>query len=251
MRQPAERAGTGGRALSPRALTLAGWLAVALLAAPLVAFADGISDLQDVYIKGAFAPAFVPPRPGTYELPAITRVPAFVLRDTAGRRVSTQAVMAGRVAVVSFMYTACSDRLGCPLAGTVLRDLQSRFRRDGLQGRAVLVSISFDPEHDAPAHLAKYARRFGATPSLWRFLAPPSEHALQAMLESYGQDRVRVYDERGRFTGQYRHVLKVFLVDPEGYVRNIYSAGFLVPEVVVNDVKTVLAARTAVPAQPR
>jgi cytochrome c peroxidase len=49
-----------------------------------------------------------------------------------------------------------------------------------------------------------------------------------------------VYDERGRFTGRYSHVLKVFLVDRAGDIRNVYSAGFLVPDVVVNDIKTVL-----------
>jgi hypothetical protein len=32
----------------------------------------------------------------------------------------------------------------------------------------------------------------------------------------------------------------VFLVDRAGYVRNVYSAGFLVPALVVNDIRTVL-----------
>ena len=50
-------------------------------------------------------------------------------------------------------------------------------------------------------------------------------------------------NERGRFTGRYRHVLKVFLVDQDGYIRNVYSAGFLVPDLVVNDIKTVLHER--------
>jgi len=44
----------------------------------------------------------------------------------------------------------------------------------------------------------------------------------------------------------YSHVLKVFLVDRAGDIRNIYSAGFLVPDLVVNDIKTVLAG----PARP-
>jgi len=71
------------------------------------------------------------------------------------------------------------------------------------------------------------------------------------VLQSYGQDRAPARDERGRFTGRYRHVLKVFLLDQEGYVRNIYSAGFLVPEVVVNDIKTVLSPSGLVPAAVR
>jgi len=36
-------------------------------------------------------------------------------------------------------------------------------------------------------------------------------------------------------------VLKVFLVDRAGQIRNVYSTGFLVPQVVINDIKTVLS----------
>jgi cytochrome oxidase Cu insertion factor (SCO1/SenC/PrrC family) len=196
--------------------------------------------LPDEFIQGAFAPAFVPPPPGSYELPAIKRVGAFTLRDTAGRAVDTRSVMAGKIAVVSFIYTACPDRLGCPLASQTLRDLQARLRETGLARQATLVSISFDPERDHPAELAKYAQIYDADPAFWRFLTAPSGRVLEAVLESYGQDRTPERDERGRPTGRIRHVLKVFLVDGAGYIRNVYSAGFLVPELVLNDIRTVL-----------
>jgi cytochrome oxidase Cu insertion factor (SCO1/SenC/PrrC family) len=195
---------------------------------------------EDEFIKGAFTPSFVPPPPGSYELPALARVGSFVLRDADGGRVSTAAVMSGRVAVVSFIYTACADRLGCPLASTALRELQTRLREEKLGREAVLLSISFDTGRDTPARLAQYARAFDADPALWRFMVAPSERVLEDVLRSYGQDRTPVYDARGRFTG-YRHVLKVFLVDRGGRIRNVYSTGFLVPQVVVNDIKTVLA----------
>jgi hypothetical protein len=64
-----------------------------------------------------------------------------------------------------------------------------------------------------------------------------------AVLESYGQDRTPERDDHGRPTGRIRHVLKVFLVDRAGFIRNVYSAGFLVPELVLNDIRTVLGAR--------
>ncbi len=35
-------------------------------------------------------------------------------------------------------------------------------------------------------------------------------------------------------------MLKVFLLDRGGFIRNVYSAGFLVPELVLNDIRTVL-----------
>ncbi len=208
----------------------------------LKAHGHEIPAFDDIYLQGVFAPSFTPPAAGTYELPIIKRVPGFVLIDAAGRRVNTRAVTQGKVAVVSFIYTACSDRLGCPLASVALRELQAKLLQEDLQQDAVLLSISLDPERDTPAHLEKYARRFGADPSVWRWLTASSERAIRPVLEGYGQDRARVYDGHGRFIGRYRHVLKVFLVDREGQIRNIYSTGFLVPQVVVNDVKTLLAA---------
>ena len=36
------------------------------------------------------------------------------------------------------------------------------------------------------------------------------------------------------------HILRVFLIDPEGSIRNIYSASFLHADTLINDVKTVL-----------
>jgi cytochrome oxidase Cu insertion factor (SCO1/SenC/PrrC family) len=225
----------GGR-LAPLALLLAYALSGS---APVLA--HDAPRLEDEFIKGVFSPSFVPPPPGSYELPIIAKVGAFVLSDMAGRRVSTDSVMAGKVAVVSFIYTACADRLGCPLASTALRELQTRLRDEGLEREAVLLTISFDSERDTPAQLTKYAKAFDANPEIWRFMAAPSARVLDELLRSYGQDRAPVYDERGRFTGRYRHVLKVFLVDRAAQIRNVYSTGFLVPQVVVNDIKTVLS----------
>ena len=223
---------------------VSGALAFALLAgligtAPV--HAHEAVNLEEEFVKGVFSPTFTPPAAGSYELPAVKRAPAVVLRDLAGRSASTRQVTAGKVAVVSFIYTACPERLGCPLASLALQELQARLKDEGLSRQAMLLSISFDPERDTPAQLAKYARIYGADPALWRFMTASSERALDQVLEGYGQDRAPVYDERGRFTGRYRHVLKVFLLDRAGYIRNVYSAGFLVPDLVLNDIKTVLA----------
>jgi cytochrome oxidase Cu insertion factor (SCO1/SenC/PrrC family) len=220
-------------------------IAVALLAglavAPGVAGGHEAPSLGDEFVKGVFSPNFVPPAAGSYELPPVKRVASFVLKDSTGRSVRTDRITAGKITVVSFIYTACPERLGCPLASLALQDLQGRLKDEGLDHDVALLSISFDPGRDSPARLAKYARVYGADPALWRFMTAPSMRVLVDMLESYGQDRAPVYDERGRFTGRYSHVLKVFLVDRAGDIRNIYSAGFLVPDLVVNDIKTVLS----------
>ena len=163
---------------------------------------------------------------------------AFTLRDTAGRAVDTAPVTAGKIAVVSFIYTACPDRLGCPLASQTLRDLQARLRETGLAER-----WRSSPSASIPSGTARPSSRstraiYDADPALWRFLTAPSGRVLDAVLESYGQDRTPERDERGRPTGRIRHVLKVFLVDRAGFIRNVYSAGFLVPELVLNDIRT-------------
>ena len=225
-----------------RASLVLGLLA-GLAAGPGAAGAHEVLSLEDEFVKGVFSPNFVAPAAGSYELPAIKRVAGFVLRDSAGRSLSTREITAGKVAVVSFIYTACPERLGCPLASVALQDLQGRLKDEGLYRDVVLLSISFDPGRDSPAQLAKYARVYGADPAFWRFMTAPSTRVLAGVLESYGQDRAAVYDSRGRFTGRYSHVLKVFLLDRDGYIRNIYSAGFLVPDLVVNDIKTVLHGR--------
>src|SRR6266581_4693518 len=215
-----------------RADVAAALLAV-LLAGSGPAWSHDAASLGDEFVKGVFSPNFVPPAAGSYELPAVKRVAGFVLRDSTGRSVSTERITAGKVAVVSFIYTACPERLGCPLASQGLQHLQDKLKEEGLDHDVALLSISFDPGRDTPARLAKYARIYGADPALWRFMTAPSTRVLEGMLESYGQDRTAVYDDRGRFTGRYSHVLKVFLVDRDGDIRNIYTAGFLVPDVVV------------------
>ena len=135
-------------------------------------------SLEDEFVKGIFSPTFVAPAPGTYELPAIKRVAGFVLRDSTGRALSTREITTGKVAVVSFIYTACPERLGCPLASLALQDLQGRLRDEGLSRDVALLSISFDPGRDNPARLAKYARVYGADPALWRFMTAPSPRVL-------------------------------------------------------------------------
>jgi cytochrome c peroxidase len=78
--------------------------------------------------------------------------------------------------------------------------------------------------------------------SLWQPLTTSSPQALQPILDGYGQYVQPILDARGGFTGTYSHMLKVFLIDRQRQVRNIYSVDFLHPEVLINDIKTLLGA---------
>jgi cytochrome oxidase Cu insertion factor (SCO1/SenC/PrrC family) len=90
------------------------------------------------------------------------RVPDFALVDRTGRTVTRRDFL-GKISVVDFFYTRCTD--ACPLQSAQMRVLQNRYGGRGLQ----LVSITVDPAHDDRATLAAYARSIGADPR-WLFL---------------------------------------------------------------------------------
>ena len=192
---------------------------------------------------------FEVPEPGTYRLPVIKRAVDGVVLGTDGRARRLLKVMSGRVALLSFIYTRCSNERGCPLATATFLGIEDTMTREPkLAGALQLVSLSFDPAHDTPAAMAAYAGedpKDGA-PSMpaWAFLTTSSKEALAPILAGYGQFIVPEVDENGTPLGTFSHVLKVFLIDRQGRVRNIYSTAFLYPELVVADVKTLLMEET-------
>ena len=74
----------------------------------------------------------------------------------------------------------------------------------------------------------------------WRFLTAPNDAELAPVLRSFGQDVVRMAAPGEADADVLRHVLKVFLVDANGDVRNIYSTGFLDTRLILADVETLL-----------
>ena len=79
----------------------------------------------------------------------------------------------------------------------------------------------------------------------WRFVTAEDEAALRPVLEAFDQDALRLVlksDDRDeeQKTPLLRHVLKLFLVDAAGDIRNIYSSGLLSPELLMADIRTLL-----------
>ncbi|MGH7417088.1 MAG: SCO family protein [Candidatus Rokuibacteriota bacterium] len=114
----------------------------------------------------------------------------------------------------------------------------------GLRGKVRLVSLSFDPERDTPAAMRAYAGRRAteageAVP--WSFLTTRSARALRPLVDGFGQDIRTATDlVNGRPRRELSHVLKVFLIDRAGFVREIYSSTFLHPRTLLNDIETLL-----------
>lgn len=103
---------------------------------------------------------------------------SFHLTERSGRAV-TDETLADQVWIASFIFTRCPS--SCPKISAVMKTLQSRLKRTGVR----LASLSVDPEHDTPAVLTKYARRFGADPDRWWFLTGPRDEVYQLLLERF------------------------------------------------------------------
>jgi cytochrome c peroxidase len=192
------------------------------------------------YAVGSFAPDYTPPVPGSYALPVVDTVGDHAVLDTDGHPTTLFALAQGRLAVVAFVYTTCVEATGCPISMAVLQRLDRRLAADPeLARRVVLVTVSFDPERDTPERLATVRGHYRPQTD-WRFVTTRSEAELAPLLDDFGQTVAKLRLADGRWSGLFRHVLKVFLVDPRQRVRNVYSVGFLDPTLVLNDLRTVL-----------
>jgi protein SCO1/2 len=98
------------------------------------------------------------------------KAPDFTLIDQDGRQVSLSQ-FAGKVVAITFIYTRCPLPDYCFRLSHNFGRIQRRFGQR-LDRDLILLSITFDPVHDTPQVLEKYARTWQAGPG-WRFLTGP------------------------------------------------------------------------------
>ena len=111
-----------------------------------------------------------------------------------------------------------------------------------LHGQVRLVFYSFDPVHDTPETLQLFANRYKSDAEIvpWHFITSWSDVFLKSTLQSFGQEISAETDALGEKRVVIDHLLKVFLVDREGWVREIYTSAFLDPDVLMGDIQTLL-----------
>jgi cytochrome c peroxidase len=236
-----------------------GWLVllVLLLAGPAHAHgteqhSEGASE-PEVLAPGYGELAFEPPAPGSYALPPLGVAPDGDVLTPDGSPTTLHDVFAGRVVVLSFIYASCSDVNGCPLASAVLHKLGRRLaQRSVIAKQTRLVSLSFDPERDTPAVMRRYGEGFqiGSEGVDWRFLTAASPAKLEPVLEGYGQSLVEERDADGQEIGRIAHILRVFLIDPERRIRNVYTVSFLHVDTLIADLETLLLEEAEPAAKP-
>jgi len=95
-------------------------------------------------------------------------VPNFILTDQNRQRIVLSR-FAGKVVALNFVYTRCALPNFCYRSSNNFGILQKRFK-DHMGRDLVLLTVTFDPVHDQPEVLAKYAKTWKADPQAWHFL---------------------------------------------------------------------------------
>ena len=201
---------------------------------------------KEVLAPGWSELEFEPPAAGSYRLPPMGMAGDGAVIDSTGGPTSLHDLMGDKVVVLSFIYSSCSEINGCPLATHVLARLKKRILNSSAGAAGVrFISLSFDPRQDTPQVMRKYASRFVDDAFDWRFLTTGGDGDLAPILESYGQSIVRDPDAAEGEAGAISHVLRVYLVDRELRIRNIYSASYLHADSMFNDIRTLQAEALA------
>jgi protein SCO1/2 len=143
------------------------------------------------------------------------RIAPFVLTSQSGTRVS-DADLAGKVHVASFIYTRCA--VVCPALVKSLKRVQSEIG----DPRLVIVSYSVTPELDPPAVLASFGRERGIDPSRWYLLTGDREVIYRLARDSYFTSDDRLPRTPGE-AGALLHTEQLVLVDRNGQLRGIYN----------------------------
>lgn len=154
------------------------------------------------------------PGPALSQLARYGKAPEFSLTERSGRKVSSEELR-GSAWIANFIYTNCQDT--CPTQTATLARLQAQLPK------AVIVSITIDPDRDSPEALSAYADRYGADPQRWLFLTGPKDTLrgiaqegfhLSAIPARTGEDRDLVILHSSRFV----------LVDSLGEIRGYYDS---------------------------
>lgn len=190
---------------------------------------------------------YLPPAPGSYQLHRIMPAPDGPVLNVDGRVQSLSQFTGDKMTLLGFIYTSCADPDGCPRAYRVFDSLKAQILAiPALDGKVRFVTLSFDPVRDTPKVMAHYgsSRLKNSRGLEWVFLTTRSTSDVLPLIDGFGQDvRYGVNQSSGKPVKELSHVLKVFLIDRDHNIREIYTSTFLQPQTVMADIKTLLIER--------
>ena len=154
----------------------------------------------------------------------------FSLIDQSGKNFQFKSLR-GKVVVVAFAYTTCPDV--CPLITAALRQVQTHLSNEERKN-SHLLTVTTDPEIDAPKVLAGYAKRYGAELSGWSFLTG-DESTLKSVWKNFGVGVKR------KARGLVDHTPLTAIVDRQGVLRFAYIGPSPNVKLVLRDVRFLMS----------
>jgi protein SCO1/2 len=144
----------------------------------------------------------------------------------------------GHPLAVTFVFTRCPFPDFCPALDRSFARLGALIASDpGLRSTARLLTVSFDPEHDTPAVLAKHAAALRADPAVWTFVTGRVEE-----VDAFGRHFGLSVTREGGVSGL-THNLRTAVLDPAGRVVEVWTGSDWEPEQVASALR-----RAAAPA---
>jgi protein SCO1 len=139
----------------------------------------------------------------------------------------------GKVLLVGFVFTTCNG--SCRATTHRMAQVQERLKARGLdkEGSVRLLSITLDPARDTPEKLHDYMRLYDVDAANWTFLTG-TPTVVARTVAGWGMWA------RPAANGQLDHPSRVFLVDRQRRIREIYNLAFLKPAWVAQDIELLL-----------
>jgi protein SCO1/2 len=158
-------------------------------------------------------------------------VPDFQLVNQDSKRIHL-AQYHGRSLLLTFIYTRCPLPDFCPRTSMNFSEIYHRLQSVAQSGRKpLLLTISFDTDHDTPAVLKEYARRYMNPPEFgeWEF-ATGSRDEIKKVTGYFG---LTYRPESGQIT----HNLVTALIGPDGKLERIYQGNNWTPSQVLAELR--------------
>ena len=166
----------------------------------------------------------------------VNYLPQISLTDQNSQPVSLSSLR-GKPALVGFIHTMCKGL--CQIMTANMRSVASSLP-PSRAAEVTMLLITTDPADDQPPQLWQYARTQDLSGKEWVIVTGPEDSIRRVM---------RLYGVKHEETGDaMMHVMKLFLVTPDGKLAHVYPGMKLSPRTVASDIEA-LSAPAPIPAK--
>ncbi len=184
--------------------------------------------------KPDLPPAGPSSKPGVKYLAPGDVVPNQPFVDQDGRKRTFGEIRGERALAVTFIYTKCPIPTFCPMMDRQFAEAQRLIKEKGLERKAGLLSVSFDPKNDTPPVLKRHGQKLGFDAAVWTFVTGEREE-IDRFATNFGLALVRGEAANPDEIG---HTLRTSLVDRQGRIVKSYSGADWTPQELVSDLET-------------